>query len=381
VIVALNISVVGHVPLPPSAVKRPVFVYDRRNRFINGRGGDGAFKGLALFMSSDGQLDLLIVGAGPAGLSAADAAAREGLSYLVIERGLIANTIFGYPVGRTVFSTPNELELRPGSLQPCREKPTREELLSYYVRFALEEKLRIQTEEAVTRIERVEPEGFVVRTTRGAYRAARVLVAFGAMAHPRRLNAPGEDLPKVQHRFVEPYPHVRKDVLVVGGGNSAAEAALFLADEGARTTLAIWRTDWENRDPKKNAIKHWVRAPLEAHIAAGRLRLQFFTEVEEIAERTVRLKQEAGPAVELPNDTVFILIGADADYTLLRDAGVEIVPAGLTHVPVYDPDTFESNVPGLYVVGHFTHARHIKQAIEVPRRIVPLIAQSLRATV
>ena len=326
-------------------------------------------------------MDLLIIGAGPAGLSAADAAARAGLSYVVIEKGLIAETIFGYPVGRTVFSTPNELELRPGTLQPCREKPTREELLSHYVRFALDEGLRIQTEEAVTRIERAGAEGFVVHTSRGAYRAARVLVAFGAMARARRLNCPGEELPKVQHRFVEPYPYVRKEVLVVGGGNSAAEAALFLADEGARATLAIWRSDWENRDPKKNAIKHWVRAPLEAHIEAGRLRLVLFTEVEEIKEATVRLKQEDGPTLELPNEAVFILIGSDADFTLLRAVGVEIVPAGLTEVPVYDPDTFETNVPGLYVAGHFTHARHIQQAIAVPRRIVPLIAQSLRAAV
>src|SRR5436190_10684399 len=187
-------------------------------------------------------LDLLIIGAGPAGLSAANTAAREGLSYLVIEKGLIADTIYRYPVGRTVFSTPNELELRPDSLRPCREKPTREELLSHYVRFALDERLRIHTEEAVTRIARVEPEGFNVQTTRGEYSAARVLVAFGAMAHPRRLHCPGEDLAKVQHRFVEPYPYVQKDVLVIGGGNSAAEATLFLADEGAHTTLAIWRS-------------------------------------------------------------------------------------------------------------------------------------------
>src|SRR5918911_4805809 len=134
------------------------------------------------------QLDLLIIGAGPAGISAADAAGRAGLDYLVLEKGLIADTIFHYPVGRTVFSTPNELEMRPDSLKPCREKPTREELLSHYVRFALEEGLRINTEEEVTRVERAGPDGFVVRTTRGGYRAARVLVAFGAMARARRLN-------------------------------------------------------------------------------------------------------------------------------------------------------------------------------------------------
>ncbi|HEX8137620.1 MAG TPA: NAD(P)-binding domain-containing protein [Pyrinomonadaceae bacterium] len=326
---------------------------------------------------SNVELDLLIIGAGPSGLSAADAAAREGLNYLVIERGLIANTIFHYPVGRTVFSTPNELEMREGALKPCHEKPTREELLSHYVRFALEEGLRINTEEEARSIERAGSEGFIVETTRAKYRAQRVLFAIGAMAHPRRLNVPGEELPKVHHRFVEPYPYVRKEALVVGGGNSAAEAALFLAEEGAQTTLAIWRADWENRDPKKNAIKHWVRAPLERQIELGRLRLCFFTEMEEIREREVLIKTDEGETITLANDVVFVLIGSDADLTLLRQAGVEIVRSGLSDVPVYNEESFETGVRGLYVVGHFTHARHIKEAIAVPRRIVPLIAQSL----
>ena len=326
---------------------------------------------------SNERLDLLIIGAGPAGLSAADAAAREGLNYLVIEKALIADTIYHYPVGRTVFSTPNELEMREGALHPCREKPTREELLSYYVQFALEQKLRINTEEEVTAVERLEPEGFKVRTTRSEYTSARVLFTIGAMAHPRRLNVPGEELSKVHYRFAEPYPYVRKDVLVVGGGNSAAEAALFLAEDGARPTLAIWRTDWENRDPKMNAIKHWVRVPLEQQIEKGRLQLLFFREVIEILEREIRIRREDGEIVTLPNDAVFILIGSDADFTLLSQLGVEIVQGKLCPVPVYDPETFETNVTGIYVAGHFTHARHIKEAIAVPRRIVPLIAQSL----
>jgi thioredoxin reductase (NADPH) len=329
----------------------------------------------------DVELDLLIIGAGPAGLSAAAAAAGVGLNYLVIERGLIADTIFHYPVGRTVFSTTDELEMRAGALKPCREKPTREELLSHYVRFALERDLRINTEEEARAIERDGSEGFRVRTTRTSSRAQRVLVAIGAMTHPRRLNVAGEDLPKVQHRFVEPYPYVRKNAMVVGGGNSAAEAALFLAEEGARTTLVIWRSDWENRDPKKGAIKHWVRGPLEEQLALGHLRLVFFTEIEEIAEREVRIRTDEGETIRLANDAVFVLIGSDADLTLLREAGVEIVRNGLAEVPVYDQETFETNVRGLYVAGHFTHARHIKEAIAVPRRIIPMIARSLRAIV
>ena len=333
-------------------------------------------------------LDLLIIGAGPAGLSAADAAAREGLSYLVVEKGTIANTIRQYPVGRTMFSTPNELEMREGSLQPIREKPTREELLSHYIHFVLDNDLRINTGEEVVAVERDASEGFVVRTRcrsfqstdqENTYQARTILFAIGAMEHPRRLNVPGEDLPKVHHRFVEPYPYVRREVLVVGGGNSAAEAALFLSEEGARTTMAIWREDWENRDPKAGAMKHWVRSPLEREIAEGRLRVVLYKQIDEITEQSVKLTTDAGESTSIPNDVVFVLVGSNADLTLLKKLGVKTEPGKLTEVPVYDPETFETNVPGIYVAGHFTHARHIKAAIDIPRKIIPIIAQSLRA--
>jgi thioredoxin reductase (NADPH) len=327
----------------------------------------------------DEPLDLIIIGAGPAGLSAAQAAAQAGLRYLVLEKGTIADTIRKYPVGRTLFSTPNELEMSEGALKPCREKPTREELLSHYIHFVLDNDLNINTGEEVVHIERLEPEGFIVQTNRTNYRAARVLFAIGAMAHPRTLNIPGEDLPKVHHLFVEPYAYIRKDALVVGGGNSAAEAALFLSEEGARTTLAIWREDWENRDPKAGAMKHWVRSPLDREVAAGRLRVVMYKDVLSITERDVTLTTEDGESLTIANDVVFVLIGSDADLTLLKKLGVKTESGKLTEIPVYDPDTFETSVSGVYVVGHFTHARHIKAAIDVPRRVVPLIAQSLRA--
>ena len=333
-------------------------------------------------------LDLVIVGAGPAGLSAADSAAREGLSYLVLEKGTIADTIRHYPVGRTLFSTVNELEMRDGTLQPVREKPTREELLSHYIHFVLDQNLNIKTDENVTEV-RFESEVFIISTVSTAevsqpatstYRSRRLLFAIGAMAHPRRLNIPGEELPKVHHFFVEPYPYVRKDALVVGGGNSAAEAALFLSEEGARTTMAIWREDWENRDPKAGAMKHWVRKPLEQEIEAGRLRVILYKEISEITLDEVLLVNDEDETITLPNDVVFVLIGSDADLRLLKKLGVKTESGKLTEVPVYDPATFETNVPGLYVAGHFTHARHIKEAIAVPRRIVPGIARSLRTT-
>ena len=324
-------------------------------------------------------LDLMIIGAGPAGLSAAEAAAQAGLDYVVIEKGTIANTIRQYPVGRTMFSTPNEVELHPGALRPVREKPTREETLSHYIHFVLDLDLKINTGEKVVSVNGNINEGFVIKTDRSQYEARRVLFAIGAMEHQRRLNVPGEELPKVHHLFVEPYAYVRKDALVVGGGNSAAEAALFLSEEGARTTMAIWRDDWENRDPKAGAMKHWVRTPLEAEVTAGRLNVVLYKHVDEITEDEVTLTTETGESLTIPNDVVFVLVGSDADLTLLKQLGVQIEAGKLAEVPVYNPETFETNVRGIYVAGHFTHARHIKAAIDVPRRIVPLIAQELKS--
>lgn len=321
-----------------------------------------------------GRHDLLIIGAGPAGISAAWEAQKLGLDYIVLEKGLIGNTIYNYPVGLTVFSTPDELEFAPGDLEPAREKPTREELLSYYVRFVLDNDLKIRTEETVEAVERIGDHRFKVTTDRGRYEARNVLFAHGAMDHPRKLGVPGEDLPKVRDHFRETYPWVKKKALVVGGGNSAGEAALFLAREGAVATLAIYRDDWENDDPKQGCIKYWVKNPLEEQLKNHCLNLFYLGRVVEIREGEVELEDEDGERHVLENDVVFILIGSDADLSLLKSLGVGTEFNKYGEVPVYDEETFETRVPGVYVAGHFTNARHIKGAIEVPRRIIPRLA-------
>ena len=325
-------------------------------------------------------LDLLIIGAGPAGLSAAFEAKKAGLDYVVIEKGLIGNTIYHYPVGLTVFSTTNELEFNAGDLKPAREKPTREELLSYYVRFVLENDLKVNTEETVLSVERSADE-FTVVTDKDRFETRNVLFAIGAMDFPRKLNVPGEDLPKVHDHFRETYPWVKKRALIVGGGNSAGEAALFLAQEGAETTLAIFRGDWENNDPKQGCIKYWVKQPLEEELKEHCLKLFFLGKVVEIREREVELENENGERCTLENDVVFVLIGSDADLTMLKNLGVETTIGKYGEVPVYDPETFETNVPGVYVAGHFTNERHIKGAIEVPKKVVPKIASKTGRTV
>ena len=343
--------------------------------------------------------DLVIIGAGPAGITAAYEAKKTGLDYLVIEKGLIGNTVYNYPVGLTVFSTPNELEIEPKGLNPAREKPTREELLSYYVRFVLEHELNVQTEETVMEVRSAESGArnkgtqerasarakradirneFLVITDKGEYTTKTILFAIGAMDHPRKLNVPGEDMPKVYDTFRETYPWVKKRALIVGGGNSAGEAALFLAEEGADTTLAIFRSDWENEDPKQGCIKYWVKQPLADELKKHCLKLFFLGKVLEVREDAVVMENEAGEKEILPNDVVFVLIGSDADLTMLKNLGVKTAHGKAGEVPVYDAETFETNVPGVYVAGHFTHQRHIKAAIDAPKLLVPKLAVRLK---
>lgn len=322
--------------------------------------------------------DLFIIGAGPAGISAAWEAQKLGINYVVVEKSLIGSTIYQYPVGLTVFSTVNELEFNEGDLKPAREKPTREELLSYYVRFVLENKLNVHTEEEVTHVEKVAEHHFRITTSKGIYQSKSVLFAIGAMQHTRRLNVPGEDLPKVHHLFKETYPYVRKQAMVIGGGNSAGEAALFLAQEGAHAILAIFRDDWENNDPAQGCIKYWVKQPLEAELSKDCLNVYFLKRVVEIREKEIVLESENGEIETFPNDVLFILVGADAELGLLRELGVSMTNNKYGEVPVYDEESFETNVAGVFVVGHFTNARHIAGAIQTPKKIVPLIAQSLK---
>lgn len=324
--------------------------------------------------------DLIIIGAGPAGISAAYAAAEIGLDYRVIERGLLANTIYQYPVGLTVFSTPDELEIEPGPLSLAGIKPTREQLLSYYVRFVREKRLIVSTGEAVTAVE-MESALFRVTSTKGVYISRKLIFAIGAMDHPRKLGVAGEELPKVHHLFKETYPWIGKKVVVIGGGNSAGEAALFLSQEGVDTTLAIYRSDWENADPKQGCIKYWVKEPLEKEREVGCLTVFFLKAVKSITESAVVLEDETGREVMLENDAVFVLIGSDADLSLLSRLNVRFQNSKYGTVPVYDAESFQTEIPGLYTIGHFTEQRHIGGAIAAGRSAVKHIAKSLSGEV
>jgi thioredoxin reductase (NADPH) len=319
--------------------------------------------------------DLIVIGAGPAGMTAAFEAGKHGIDYLVLEKGLLANTVYQYPIGLTVFSTPDELEMEPGALSSMTGKPTREQLLSYYVRFVREKKLNIQTGEQVTRVWQ-QGDLFSVETDKTEYRCRKLIFAIGAMDHPRKLNVPGEGLSKVHHVFKETYPWVGKRAMVIGGGNSAGEAALFLAQEGVETTIAIFRSDWENADPKQGCIKYWVKEPLEQEREVGCLTVFFLNSVKEITESEIVLEAEDGSEKRFENDVVFVLIGSDADLRLMKSLGIKFGKSKYGEIPIYDPVNFQTEVKGIYTIGHFTEQRHISGAINAARSAVAHLAQS-----
>ncbi|MFP5262694.1 MAG: NAD(P)-binding domain-containing protein [Blastocatellia bacterium] len=325
--------------------------------------------------------DLIIVGGGPAGLSAALYAKRRGLDYLVLERGAIADTIYHYPIARRLFSTSNEVELEQSAL-PRGAKPTREEVLAHYTKLLRREQVAINTGEDVRRVART-GRSFLVETNEGRYEGRTVLLAIGGFGIQRKLGVAGESESRVSYQFVEAHPYAMKRVLVVGGGNSAAEAALYLSEAGAGVTLSIRRrsldqmVDYDNigTAASKTAakIKPWVREPLERAVAEGLIDIILASEVAEIRPRSVLLRVMSGEGaeiIEIECHHVFALIGADPDLRLLQQAGAEIAADGR---PVYTRE-FETTVPGLYVAGHLTRELHMKNAIETGRKVVDHIA-------
>lgn len=296
--------------------------------------------------------DVLIIGAGPAGLATAIAATRHGLSYQVIEKGALVNSLLHYPIEMVFFTTPELMEIGGMPFVSPYEKPTRLEALRYYRRVTDAYKLDVHFDETVVAITREDgvPDAdgsFVVDThssrgVRRSFRGRTVVVATGAYDVANRIDVPGEDLPHVSHYYTQPHPFFRKRVLVVGGKNSAAEAALDLYRAGAQVTLA------HRGAALGESIKYWVKPDIENRIKEGTVTALFSTSIVEIRPTSV-LIERGGVTSELDADAVFLLTGYRSDTTLLRNAGIDIDSD--TCGPVFNSETFETNVPGLYVAG------------------------------
>jgi thioredoxin reductase (NADPH) len=327
--------------------------------------------------------DLIIVGCGPAGLAASLSAKRHGLDYLAIERGVIAETVYNYPVARSLFSTSEEVELQERGLGR-RTKPTREQVLSHYTDLVIRERLRVKPGEEVLEVEDG-GQSFLVSTNLADYRARTVLLTVGGFGRQRLLGVGGEDSTRVSYRFREAHPYALRSVLVVGGGNSAAEAALFLSEVGAKVTLCVRRRSLDGTGEIDSGqsigtgakIKPWVLEPLERAAREGKVSILTSAEVIEILPDSAVISAEhngEGRIVEVACEHIFALIGADPDTHLLEAAGAEIASDGR---PVYSTETYETTVSGLYVAGHLTRELHIKNAIEVGGRVVVGIASRL----
>lgn len=287
-------------------------------------------------------VDVLVVGAGPVGLCAALWAKRLGLSHLVLERGTVAETLYRFPRDMVFFSEAKNIEIGGHPLVAQGPKPTRKEALLYYQRVAEREGLNVLTYTEVLAIRGREGDFQVLAKDRkgeGVFPARYVVVATGYFGNPNRLGVPGEDLPHVLHRYEEAAPFFGREVAVVGGSNSAVEAALDLYRGGARVTL-VHRGKWV-----RPSVKYWLLPDLENRVKEGSIRAVMEAEVEAITPEGLWLRRPEGREF-LPADFVLVLIGYRAEDRLLREAGV----AYQGEKPVLSPE-FETSLRGLFAIG------------------------------
>jgi thioredoxin reductase (NADPH) len=287
------------------------------------------------------------VGAGPSGLATAIAAKQRGLDYVLVEKGVLTDSIFRFPVHMVFFTSPELLEVGGLPLVTPYDKPTRLEALRYYRRVTDTYGLQVSYRETVTSIEHETDGTFVVacETARRASRvrqARSVVMAIGYYDHPVRLGVPGEDLPHVSHYYREAHPYYGQRVVIVGGKNSAAETALELHRAGAHVTLV------HRRATLGDSIKYWVRPDIENRIKEGSVSARFEATVKAIGSTEVIVERH-GKEEALSADAVLLLTGYRADTELMRGAGVAIDPE--TEGPQYNAETFETNVPNLFVAG------------------------------
>jgi thioredoxin reductase (NADPH) len=299
------------------------------------------------------EFDVLCIGAGPTGLATAIEAKHAGMRALVIDKGCLCNSIFHYPANMVFFTTPELLEIGDLPLVSPNEKPTRIEALKYYRKAAEHYELELRLFERVVRVEGSDG-NFTVFTRNedareGKYTARKIVVATGYYDLPNRLDVPGEDLAHVSHYYTEPHPFWEREVVVIGGKNSAAEAALDLYRNGAKVTLV-------HRHPQLGqTIKYWVKPDIENRIKAGQIRGILETRVKEITPHEVVVSNGAGEK-RLPAVQVFALTGYHPDFAFIEGLGVKLDP--ITRKPALDPNTLESNVPGIHLAGVVIGGRH-----------------------
>lgn len=288
------------------------------------------------------EFNTIIIGAGPIGLTCGIEAAKRNLSYIILEKGCIVNSVFNYPVNMTFFSTSDRLEIGNVPFVSHGDKPTRREALEYYRRVVDAWKLKINTYEKVVSIEKHEKQ-FIITTSKSKYKSENVIIATGFFDYPNLLNVPGENLSKVFHYFKEAHPFAYKKVAVIGAGNSAVDVALETFRRGAEVTMVI------REDKLKDSVKYWVKPDIENRIKEGSIKAYFNSVVTEIKENEILIKTP-DRIINLENDFVFAMTGYHPDYNFLSDAGIKF-SSDENKIPLFNPETFQTNVEGLFLAG------------------------------
>ena len=288
------------------------------------------------------KFDLCIIGAGPIGICCAIEAKKNNLSYVIIDKGCLVNSLYNYPKNMTFFSTSDKLEIGDVPFISHNSKPTKSEALEYYRRVVSSWKLDINLYEEVNKI--TKKENFEVVTSKGKYISKNVIVSTGFYDLPYKLNVPGEDLDKVKHYYDEPHPYFGMKVAVVGAANSAVDVALETYRKGAQEVTMIVR------EPNlSESVKYWVKPDVENRINEGSIKSYFNSNIKKIDSKSITVSTPEGEVV-IENDFVLAMTGYQPDFSFLERIGIKIGDDEHT-TPFHDPDTMETNVKGIYLAG------------------------------
>lgn len=292
-------------------------------------------------LQKENHYDIIIIGAGPIGMACAIEAKQAGLSYLIIEKGALVNSLYNYPVFMTFFSTSQKLEIGGAPFVTINPKPNRNEAVEYYRRVAEKFDLKINLFERVNQIQKNVEGIFEIESAKSSYTASNVIVATGFYDVPLLMNIPGEDLPKVTHYYKDPHLYAFQNVVVVGANNSGVDAALETYRKGANVTMVIRSGDLGPH------VKYWVRPDIQNRIKEEEVTALFNSELVEIRAGEVDIKTPEGIKT-IPNDFVIAMTGYQPDFSMLKKFGIDLPE---TLCPVYNEETMETNVKGLYLAG------------------------------
>ena len=314
-------------------------------------------------------LDVLIIGGGPIGLACGLEARRASLSYLILEKGVLVNSLYHYPSNMTFFSTSERIEIGDIPFVSNNIKPTRPEALEYYRRIAVSQKLNIHLHETVTEVLQ-QGENYKVKSSLAEYSARNLIIATGFYDIPNLLHIPGEDLSKVRHYYKEPHFYAMQKLLVVGANNSAVDASLESFRKGAEVTMVIKGPEIGKR------VKYWVRPDIVNRIEEGSIKAYFNSVLVAIREKEVDIQTPEG-IITIPNDYVLLMTGYQPDFAFLEKLGIELSQDEKRY-PSYNKESMESNQKNIYLAGVVcggmdTHIWFIENSREHAHQIIQSI--------